>query len=335
MLLLVHEHLDPTRLVQPLAADTPLAAQAELDVFRTLRELGHDVTVLPLSCDLAAIERAVAGYRPQVAFNLIEAFNNYRSFDQHVVAYLECVGLRYTGCNPRGMVLARDKALTKKILAFHRIRVPEFVVFPLGRQVRPHRSLRYPLLVKSATDDGSVGVTRASVVHDEPSLRERVAAIHDVSRTDAIAEQFIEGRELYLGVMGNRVARTLPPWELDLSRLPDGAPRIVTERIKRSPSYQRKYGIASGPAVLAEAEHRHLRQLGRRVYHLLGLSGYARLDLRMTSSGEVFLIEANPNPHIGLDEDFARSAAAAGLAYPQLIEKLLKLGLSYRPYGLA
>ncbi|MFN4241949.1 MAG: D-alanine--D-alanine ligase [Tepidisphaerales bacterium] len=336
VLLLVHAHLDPLRPPPAGAgAEGPLPDQAERDVLGALGQLGHDVQVLPLGSDLAAIERAAADHRPHLAFNLIEAFNNYRSFDQHVVGYLECLGLRYTGCNPRGLVLARDKALTKKILAFHRVRVPDFTVFPLGRRLRVPRQLGYPLLVKSATDDGSVGVTRASVVHDEAALRERVAAIHEQSRTDAIAEQFIEGRELYLGVLGNRVARTLPPWELDLSRLPEGTPKIVTERMKRSPAYQRKYAIDSGPAALSEGEHRQLRQLGRRVYHLLGLSGYARLDLRMTAQGEVFLIEANPNPHIGRDEDLARSAAAAGLSYPQLIDKLLRLGLSYRPYGLA
>lgn len=338
VLLLLHEHLNPETLPSPdHTSDTTtlLPHQAELDVLTTLRQMGHDVVVLPLGSDLAVIEKAIAAHKPQVAFNLIEAFNNYRSFDQHVVGYLECLGQRYTGCNPRGLVLARDKALTKKILAYHRVRVPDFSVFEFGRKVRVPANLRYPLLVKSATDDGSVGITKASVVNSEAELRERIEAIHEGSRTDAIAEQFIEGRELYLGVYGNRIAHTLPAWELDLTRLPEGSPRIVTERMKRSLAYQRKYGIDSGPAQLSDAENRTLRALGRRVYHLLNLSGYARLDLRMTAAGEIYLIEANPNPQIAREEDFACSAAAAGIGYPELLGKLLTLGMTYHPYGLA
>jgi len=346
VLVLLHDHLLPPA---PTPAETPelapidaalLPYQAELDVLTTLRASGHDVAVLPLASDLAAIEKAVAEHKPQVAFNLIEAFNNYRSFDQHIVGYLECLGVRYTGCNPRGLVLARDKALTKKILAYHRVRVPAFHVFEFGRKIMLPRNLAFPLLVKSATDDGSVGITKASVVHTHADLRDRIAAIHDLSRTDAIAEQFIEGRELYLGVYGNRVAHTLPAWELDLSRLPEGSPKIVTERMKRSLAYQKKYNIDSGPANLTDAEHRALHALGRRVYHLLNLSGYARLDLRMTpptaaTPSELYLIEANPNPQIAQHEDFARSAAAAKIPYSTLLDKLLSLGASYRPVGIA
>lgn len=335
VMVLLHDHLLPPEDPAKIPTDALLPYQAELDVLTTLRASGHEVTVLPLSSDLAAIEKAVAEHKPQVAFNLIEAFRNYRSYDQHVVAFLECLGVRYTGCNPRGMTLARDKALTKKILAYHRIHVPTFHVFEWGRKVIMPKGIKWPLVVKSATDDGSVGITQSSVVRSEAELRERVAAIHDVSRTDAIAEQFIEGRELYLGVMGNRVATTFPVWELDLSKLPEGSPKIVTERMKRSLAYQKKYNIDSGPAQLTEADQRRIQALGRRVYHLLGLSGFARLDLRMTAAGEVYLIEANPNPQIAKDEDFAKSAAAVGMDYPMLLDKLLSLGVAYRPLGIA
>lgn len=335
VMVLLHDHLLPPDDPAKIPTDTLLPYQAELDVLNTLRASGHEVTVLPLSSDLAAIEKAVAEHKPQVAFNLIEAFRNYRSYDQHVVAFLECLGVRYTGCNPRGMTVARDKALTKKILAYHRIHVPTFHVFEWGRKLVIPRKIEFPLVVKSATDDGSVGITQSSVVRSEVELRDRVAAIHDLSRTDAIAEQFIEGRELYLGVMGNRVATTFPVWELDLSRLPEGSPRIVTERMKRSLAYQKKYNIDSGPAQLSDADQRRIQALGRRIYHTLGLSGFARLDLRMTAEGGVYLIEANPNPQIAKDEDFAKSAAATGLTYPALLDKLLTLGISYRPLGIA
>jgi D-alanine-D-alanine ligase len=335
VLMLLHSHLVPPENAATLPPEQTQPYQAEYDVLSTLRSLGHEVAVLPVGNDLRTIESAVLEHKPQVAFNLIESFANFRSFDQHIVAFLECLGVRYTGCNPRGMMLARDKALTKKILTYHRIRVPKFQVFPLGRKVLPPGEASYPLLVKSATDDGSVGISKASVVHDAAALRERVAFIHDVSHTDAIAEQYIEGRELYVGVYGNRTAAVLPVWELDLSRLPEGSPKIVTERMKTSLAYQRKYNIDSRAAELPPEQQRHIARVARRAYHALALSGYARLDLRMTPAGEVYVIEANPNPQIAAGEDFARSAADAKLPYPALLGKLLTLGMSYRPHGLA
>jgi D-alanine-D-alanine ligase len=333
VLLLVHAHLVP-----PAKADAPEdthAYQAELDVLEALKAMGHEVEVLGLADDLAPIGIAVANYKPDVVFNLIESFNNYRHFDQHVVSYLECLGVRYTGCNPRGLTLARDKSLAKKILSYHGIRLPEFQSFGVGRAISPSATLPLPAVVKSASDDGSIGIAKASVVNTLDELKERVRFIHDTLKTDAIAEQYIEGRELYVGVWGNRRPVVLPVWELDLSSLPAGTPRIVTNRVKMDVDYQKKYAITSGKAKLTPSQERAIHHLAVVAYRELSLSGYARLDLRMTASGDVYFIEANPNPQISKTEDFSQSADELAGGYQGVIGQLLHLAFSYSPVGMA
>src|SRR5581483_9541682 len=169
-------------------------------------------------------------------------------FDQNVVSHLELLKLAYTGCNPRGLLLSRDKSLSKKLLAYHRITVPEFDVFRIGRPVRRPKRLSFPLIVKSLTQEASIGISQASVVDSDEKLKERVVFIHESIGTAAIAEQYIEGRELYVGVIGNQVLQSLPVWELFFSNMPEGSRRIATDRVKWSVKYQKKYGIDSGPA---------------------------------------------------------------------------------------
>lgn len=335
ILALVHAHLVPPDNLKGLSEQDILPFKAEHDVTSTLRELGHDVTVVGLGADLSVIQTAMGAVKPDVVFNLIESFNNFRHFDQHVVAYLECLGLPYTGCNPRGLTLARDKALTKKILSHHHIRVPASRVFEYGKPVRLTKLPPMPLLVKSASDDGSIGISQASVVTTEEQLLERVRLIHEASKTHALAEQYIEGRELYVGVIGNASPKSLPVWELNLSQLPEAAPRIVTSRIKMDVAYQKKYNITSAPADLPADVQQRIRKIALRAYRALCLSGYARLDMRMTPSGDVYVLEANPNPQIARDEDFAASAAADGVDYPSLLKRIVSLGTSYEPVGLA
>lgn len=333
VLLLVHAHLVPPD--KSSSAESAHAYQAELDVLEALRALGHEVEILGLADDLAPISAAVATYKPDVVFNLIESFNNFRHFDQHVVSYLECLGVRYTGCNPRGLTLARDKSLAKKILSYHGIRLPEFQSFGVGRVISPSAALPLPAVVKSSSDDGSIGIAKASVVNTLEELKERVKFIHETMKTDAIAEQYIEGRELYVGIWGNRRPAVLPVWELDLSSLPPGTPRIVTNRVKIDPEYQKKYAITSGKAKLTPGQERAIHHLAVVVYRELSLSGYARLDLRMTASGDVYFIEANPNPQISKDEDFSKSADEVSGGYQGVIAQLLHLAFGYSPVGMA
>jgi D-alanine-D-alanine ligase len=304
----------------------------EFDVVHTLREQGHEVLPVGVGSDLGVIRKAIQEFQPTIAFNLLEAFAEVATWDQNVVAYLELMRVPYTGCNSRGLVLARDKSLTKKILAYHRVPAPDFVVVPRGRAIRRPRRLRFPLIVKSLTLDASIGISQASVVDDDAKLEERVRFIHDSIETHAIVEEYVEGRELYVGILGNQRLQVLPTWELDFSGLPEEARRIATERLKWSMSYQKKHGITTGPAKeLPEPLVRKIGNLCTRVSRSLMLSGYARVDLRLAEDGRIVVLEANPNPQLAQGEDFADAAAKAGIAYGPLLERIMALGLAWDP----
>jgi D-alanine-D-alanine ligase len=305
--------------------------KTEYDVVSTLKSMGHDVRPVGIYNNLNVISEAIEEFKPDVAFNLIEEFDGYPLFDQHVVSYLELKRQSYTGCNPRGLTLARDKVLTKKILAFHRIHVPEFAFFPRNRKVRRPTRLKFPLLVKSAFVEGSAGIAQASIVRDDEKLVERVEFIHRQTNSPAIAEQYIEGREIYLGLIGNHRVQTYTPWELIMEKLPEGAANIATSKVKWSARYQEKVGLVTKAAELSPEQKRELEHLSRRIYRLMMLSGYARLDYRLTEDGKFFLLEANPNPNIANKDDFADSAEASGVTYPQLLRKVMTLGMRYDP----
>jgi D-alanine-D-alanine ligase len=217
--------------------------KTEYDVLTAVRdELGHDVQVLGsrMTCLHSAGQRQ---FKP-IAFNLLRL--STRRFDQNAVSYLELLRL-LSGCNPRGMLLARDKALSKKLLHYHRVRVPEFVMVPRGRKPRLSKGLTYPVIVKSLTQEASIGISQASVVEDETKLRERVQFIHDSVSTDAIVEEYVNGRELYCGVIGNQRVQVLPVWEMTFSKMPEDQHRIATERVKWNPKYEED-GIKTGEA---------------------------------------------------------------------------------------
>ncbi len=335
VVVMMDDALIPPASLRGLSAVDAARVKTEFDVVSGLRSLGHDVRPVGVRYELAPLKSALDEFQPHVCFNLVEDFDGNVSHDQHVVSYLELLKQPYTGCNPRGLTLARDKAITKKILSYHGIAVPRFQVFPLNRNVRRQERLRFPLLVKSLTEEGSVGISQASVVNCDEELGGRIAFIHERLGGDAIAEQYIEGRELYVSVLGNRQLQAFPVWELCLGDLPQDVPRIATRRVKTDVDYQKRYGIVSRQAQLPELVRLNIMQASREIYRRLNLSGYARLDLRLTSSGELFLIEANPNPQIAHDEDFADSAAADGVDYSTLLSKIVSLGMSYQPLGVA
>jgi len=305
--------------------------RTEYDVNSTLKSMGHETHPIGLSSDLGPIRKAVEELQPDIAFNLLEEFDGYPLFDQHVVSYLELGRQKYTGCNPRGLTLAHDKELTKKILSYHRISLPRFAVFPTKRRVIRPKRLRFPLLVKSVTDEGSVGIAQASIVRDDEKLAERVDFIHRQTGRPAMAEEYIEGREIYVGVIGNRRLQTYTPWELTMAKLPDGAPNIATGKVKWDPKYQERVGLETKAADIPPELQRRFESISKRIYRSLGLTGYARLDYRLTEDGQIYLLEANPNPQIARKEDFANSAAHRGIPYEALLDKIIKLGLSYSP----
>jgi D-alanine-D-alanine ligase len=335
VILLADEDLLPRGDLNDFSGKERELRKTEFDVRDAIESLGHEIYSIGVSDDLSTIRGAIDAHKPHIAFNLMEEFGGIAHFDAHVVSYLELRKQPYTGCNPRGLMLARDKALTKKILAYHGLKVPGFAIFPQRRSLRRAHGLRFPLFVKSLTEEGSVGISSGSIVHDEKKLTERVAFIHRTTQSTALAEEFIDGREIYVGVMGNDRLTVLPPWEFAMTKKGDGRPLIASSRAKWDPEYQREVGLKTGPADLSRRSRQNLAKASREIYRLLGMSGYARLDYRVTDAEDAYLLEANPNPQIAKDEDFALSAKHDGVDYPELIEELMRFGMRYVPSRIA
>jgi D-alanine-D-alanine ligase len=330
VLALVHDHLvppDDTTGIDILEADWKM----EYDVIETLRESGHEVRVLGTHDDLSGIRMTAEEFKPHIVFNLMEAFADVTTFDQNVVSYLELLRLPYTGCNPRGLILARDKALSKKLLAYHRVPVPEFTVVRHGRKPQLSKKMRFPLIVKSLFFEASAGISQASVVENPEQLAKRVHFIHENLGTAAIVEQFIDGRELYVGVIGNERLETLPVWEMSFEKMPENRWRIATERVKWSTQYQKRHGIVTDRAGLDDVLTERIHRMARRAYRALDLNGYARIDFRLDEAGRPYVLEANPNPNLAYGEDFAESAEVYGLTYERLLDRILTLGLRWEP----
>jgi D-alanine-D-alanine ligase len=312
--------------------------RTEYDVMQCLSSLGHSVKAIGLLDDLKPLREAIWRYEPDIVFNLLEEFAGRPEFDQHIVSFLELMDIPYTGCNPRGLMVSRDKGLAKKIMSYHQIQTPNFSVFPVHpsapTQDRNKDSARYgedalafPMIVKCLNEEASRGISQSSIVHNEYKLQERVQYLHEKFGVDAIAEQFIRGREFFVGMLGNTKPQCLPIWELHYHRAADPDGEIYSEKAKFSSSYRKRKGITSKKARLNAALTAKIKGLCREAYQVLNLTGYCRFDLRLRSDDEVFLIEANPNPDIGADDEFALSAAAKGIKYADLLTRILQLGL--------
>lgn len=331
VLVLIHHELIPPQKAT-IALSKNADWKAEFDVIRTLSKLGHEIKVLGVYDDLRIIRKAVEEWKPHIAFNLLEEFAGEAIFDQHVISFLELIGLPYTGCGPRGLMLTRDKAIAKKILTYHRVPVPKFSVFQKNKRILRPKILKFPLIVKSLTEEASLGISQASVVYDEKSFIERVNFVHDHLETDAIAERFIEGKELYVGILGNERTKIFPVWEMIFKDATSQMEHIATQKVKFNPEYRKKYGITTRHATgMSDLQREKIKSLCKRVYRALGINGYARIDLRLTPDGNVFFIEANPNPNIEEDEDFSNAAEKAGYKYTQLLQKILRLGVNWTP----
>jgi D-alanine-D-alanine ligase len=330
ILALMHDSLVP-----PEHASANDLAEAdwkmEYDVTANLRQLGHEVLKLGIGEDLRVIRQSIDEWKPNVVFNMLEDFHDVGVFDQNIVSYLELLRVPYTGCNPRGLMLARDKGLAKMLLAAHRIPVPDYTVVQIGRKVRRPKRMHFPIIVKSLTKEASQGISQASVVDGDEKLRERVQFIHETVGTDALIERYIDGREFYIGVLGNTRLQVFPVWELNLSKM-DAHWRIATDRVKWNRAYQKRHGIKTHEVRnLPEGVEERIRHLAKRTYRALCLSGYARVDVRLDAEGKVYLLEANPNPQLAHGEDFAESADHAGISYRDLLQRIVNLGLQWRP----
>ncbi len=328
--MLVHATLVPPDSLEGATEKEIDEWRTEFDVITHLKAAGHEVLPLGLSDSLSELRRAIIDWKPDIVFNLLEEFDGIVTYDQHVVAFLELMRQPYTGCNPRGMLLSRDKVLSKQLLSYHRIPTPRFVVFPRGRKPRIPKALKFPMFVKSSTEDASLGIAHASVVEDERQLSDRIAFIHEQTHSDALVEEYIEGRELYVGVIGNDRLQVLPTWEMSFGTLPENIPAIATRKVKWDRRYQEKYGITTAAAShLPDVTVARLVQLSKRIFRALHLTGYARMDFRLRADGTVYALEANANPNLSMAEDFSQSALTAGMPYPDVLNRILKLGAAY------
>jgi D-alanine-D-alanine ligase len=330
ILVVVHSSLVPPDSLEGYEEKQIDEWRTEYDVISTLKTLGHDVRALGVLDSLTELRSAITDWKPDLVFNLLEEFDGIVTYDQHVIAFLELMRQPYTGCNPRGLLLSRDKALCKQVFAYHRIPTPQFAVFRRGQKVNVPKKLRFPLFVKSSTDDASLGIAQASVVTSAQQLKERIEFVFEQNKADVLVEEYIEGREFYVGVLGNERLTRFPVWEMHFGTMGDNQSTIATRKVKWDRKYQQKYGISTAAAQeLPPGVEAQLDRLSRRIYRALRLSGYARMDFRVRPDGTVFALEANANPNISRDEDFAQSALAAGCDYEELLNRILSLGLSY------
>jgi D-alanine-D-alanine ligase len=307
--------------------------ETEADVLRSLKRLGHEPRLLALFDSLAPLMHVVDEFKPDLVFNLCETFRGDREHEPHLVGTLELLGIPHTGANAGALMLCKDKALAKKILDFHRIKTPRFNVSTRVRPFKRLQKLRFPVFVKPLTSDGSEGIARGALCETEKSAIERVTFLHESQQTDVLVEEYVEGRELYAGVLGNERLQVLPLIELFVANAPigaedapEGAPRFFTYKAKWDKAYRKKWGIRSGPPQgLPDATVRKIGQIARRVCRVLRIKGYGRLDLRLTAEGEIYVIEANPNPGLAASDELAMAAARANIDYDALVSRIIAL----------
>ena len=323
ILLLVHKELIPPEDLteEPDRFKTPWIT--EYDVKMTLEKNGHEVKVLGLISQIEKLTTEISEFKPHIVFNLLEEFNHDTQNDYKVLALLDLMKIKYSGCNPKGLLLARDKALSKKLLSYHKIGTPKFYTLPKGKKRKLPKNMTFPMIVKCLFEEASYGIAKASVVHSQEKLEERVKYIHEQLEQDVIIEEFIEGQEIYVGVIGNKKLSTLPLWELKFTNVDSPEKEIYSQRAKWNENYRDRKGIETGPCKLPKAIEEKIIKTCKKTYQVLGLSGYARIDLRLSREGKIYILEANPNPNIANDDEFAKSAAHLKIKYSDLLEQLL------------
>ncbi|ARQ01972.1 D-alanine--D-alanine ligase family protein [Pseudorhodoplanes sinuspersici] len=325
VLVLLHPEQAPPDSIKGYSEQDILAFKTGYDVVNTLRKARHEVRVLGVQYELRPIRQEIEDFKPDIVFNLLEEFHGEPAYDQNVASYLELLRIPYTGCNPRGLILSRGKDLSKKLVHYHRIPTPAFAVFPMNRRIKRPDRLPFPLIVKSLSEDASLGIAQKSIVDNDDRLEERVTFIHEKIGTAAIAEQYIDGRELYVSVLGNERLRLFPIWELEFG---DIGSRIATAKVKFDVKYQEERGILQGAAVdLAPDIEKRIYSLTRRICRTLELDGYARVDFRLAADGTPYFLEANPNPEIARHEVFAEAAEYGGMKYSDMLRRIVQLGL--------
>jgi len=297
----------------------------EREVHKALISSGHNVRMLGLHNDIGLLLKEVAEFKPDIIFNLVEVFDQKSYLDKNVAAVLEMLQIPYTGASPRNLLICCDKALTKTILNFHKIKVPQFYTFYRKRKVWLPKRLNTPLIIKPLSDEASRGLSQASIVEDENSLVERVQFIHNSIGDDAIAEEYIEGREFYVSILGARRLSVLPLRELSFGKLPEGEPRIATYKAKWDYAYRKRWKLKNVFAYnLFSGLKEKIEKVSKRAYRVLNMKSYARFDIRVTPEGKIYILEANANPSLDPDDELAESAKKNGLDYKSLIQKIVE-----------
>ena len=302
--------------------------ETENDVYKALLANGHEVKLLGINNDIVPLVEEIKEFKPEVMFNLAEVFNQKSHLDKNLAGVLEMHDIPYTGASPETLMICNNKALSKKILRFHRIRGPRFHVFYRGRKVWLPHSLKLPLIVKPLAEEGSRGISLASVVDNEEAFKERVKFIHEKMKGDAIVEEYIDGREFYVSVIGNKKVRVLPLREMIFGKIPDDEPRIATYKAKWDSKYRKNWGIKNTFAnKLPNGVLKKIEDTCKRAYRVLNMHSYARFDIRLTPGEIVYIIEVNANPCLSGDDEVGASAEKAGITYDQLMDRIVMLAL--------
>ncbi|MBI2027796.1 MAG: ATP-grasp domain-containing protein [Deltaproteobacteria bacterium] len=302
--------------------------KVEHDVLKALHKLEHETKLLLLFNDLTILLKEVSKFKPDVVFNLTETFRDNRELASPLTGVLDLLGIAYTGASAQTLSLCNNKALTKKLLLYHGIGTPHFKIASLRRELSDLKNFPYPAFVKPICQEGSEGIAQSSIVKSFEDCVRRVKFVHKKFQTDALVEQYIEGREFYLSMLANKEWEVLAAREMRFEKVPIGSPKIATHHAKFDEDYQKKWGIRSvKPSHMAEDLIQYLRSLGIKIGQALNLDGYVRMDLRVTSDQKVYVLEVNPNPSLAKDEDFALSASDEGYSYEELIQHILDRAL--------
>ncbi|MDP8260450.1 MAG: ATP-grasp domain-containing protein [Candidatus Gygaella obscura] len=301
----------------------------ERDVYQALIKNGHEVRLLGLFNDINALLEEIKDFKPDLVFNLTEVFNNKTYLDKNVASLLEILEIPYTGASSGVLFICNNKALSKKILRFHRLRVPRFYTFKRNHKVWLPKYLKLPLVIKPLCEEASRGIAQSSIVDNEDSLIERIKFIHESMSMDAIAEEYVDGRELYVTVIGNKRLTVLPARELKFGELPEDEPRIATYKAKWDDKYRDKWGIKSVYAgKLPNGMAKKIEEVCKRAYRALEFQSYARFDIRITpDKGIIYILEPNANPCLAYIDEVAQAAEKTGVSYEQLINKIVYLAL--------
>jgi D-alanine-D-alanine ligase len=299
-------------------------------VARTLRKLGHRVSLLGVHVDVKRLIAGLARRKPDLVFNLMEMFGENVFGDIPVTGLLELLGVCYTGSGPGELYLSQDKGLTKKLLAFEDILYPRFAVFSRDTAFETGGNLRMPLFVKPLRSDASLGIGGKSLVQDWTALMERVNAIRKELDDAALAEEFIDGREFYVGVIGNSQPKALPPVEIDFTGFPEGVPRIMDSKAKWDERSKEYKGTRSVLAQLPDELRARLQKVAVDAYRALRVRDYGRVDIRLTDTGEIYVLEVNASCYLERNSEFAMAAGAAGMDYARLIERIVDLAVARR-----